>query len=95
MTGKSLAGLLEHLQRIPADRAELENLQPRGEALIRWAQAKGFDLSEEEARRLLESLQELSDDELDKVAGGDDAWGSTTTGGTGGTGSTGGTTPPP
>jgi hypothetical protein len=43
---------------------------------------------------LLESLHELSDDDLDKVAGGEDAWGSgSTTGGTGGT-TTGGTGTP-
>ncbi len=50
-------------------------------ALMSWAGARGYELSVEEAERLLESLEELSDDELDKVAGGEDAWG----GGTGGT----------
>jgi len=96
MTGQNLAGLLDHLQRVSGDRAELETLRPHGEALVQWARAKGFDLNMEEAERLLESLNELSDDELDKVAGGEDAWGgSTTTGGTGGTtGGTGGTPPP-
>jgi hypothetical protein len=91
MAGKNLAGLLDHLQRVSVDRAELETLRPRGEALLQWARAKGFDLNLEEAERLVESLNELSDDELDKVAGGDDAWGgTTTTGGTGGTTSGGG-----
>ena len=98
MSGRYLARLLEHLQRAPGGRAELEALGPGVESLMGWAESKGFGLTREEAGRLLESLRELSDDELDKVAGGEDAWGGTGgTSGTGGTGGTGGggTTAPP
>lgn len=81
----------------PGLRAELE-LAARGGSihLLQWASAKGYSLSRQDAEKVVESLCELSDDELDKAAGGDEAWGGST-GGAGGTGGTGGggTTPTP
>lgn len=77
-----------HYQRLVAElqgnsgvREEIAALSGSSQALFDWAAAKGYELSLDEIERLLESLRELSDDELDKVAGGEDAWGS----GTGGT----------
>jgi predicted ribosomally synthesized peptide with nif11-like leader len=50
---------------------------------LRWAHEHGYALRPEDVCELRDSGQELDDDELDKVAGGDDAWGSgSTTGGT-------------
>jgi predicted ribosomally synthesized peptide with nif11-like leader len=44
------------------------------DALLRWTQEKGFLLTPGDIQELLSSDQELSDDELDKAAGGDTAW---------------------
>jgi predicted ribosomally synthesized peptide with nif11-like leader len=49
----------------------------------RLAREKGYEITLEEARGLLQGRRELSDDELDEVAGG---WDGDTSGGTGGTG---------
>lgn len=81
-------GLLMVLRREPKLRMEIGPLVGRPEALLQWACEKGFDLTDQEARQLIDSLNELSDDDLDKVAGGEDAWGSGSTGGTGGTAGT-------
>jgi hypothetical protein len=86
MPSKSLASLIAYLQRFPEEREELESLRLHGESLIQWAKTNGCDIENEEAERLFENLHQLSDDDLDQVAGGDDAWGGGTT--TGGTGST-------
>lgn len=75
--------LIIDLQGHPGIRKEVATLSGTAQDLIGWSRAKGYELSLEEAERLLESLRELSDEELDKVAGGEEAWGS------------GGTTPPP
>jgi hypothetical protein len=86
--------LLEDLQEDAGLRAELQGVGHRVADLVHRALAHGYEICEKEAKELLESLHELSDDDLDKVAGGDDAWGSgSTTGGTGGT-TTGGTGTP-
>lgn len=82
MKGKELRRLLDHLQRDSAARAELDSLEEKESRFIEWARAKGYSLSETDVRELLESRRDLSDDDLDQVAGGDEAWG----GGTGGTG---------
>lgn len=87
MRDNGLAGLLGYLRRDPAARAELETLQSKGE-LPDWAGARGFDLSTRDVDELWSSLCELADEELDKVAGGEEAWGGTG-GGTGGGGTSG------
>jgi hypothetical protein len=51
---------------------------------LRWAHEHGYALRPEDVCELRDSDQELGDDELDKVAGGEDAWGSGGTGGGGG-----------
>jgi hypothetical protein len=85
---KDYQHLLRDLQENPGLRAELGGADQGSASLAHWAKARGYEISEREAAVLLESLNELSDDDLDKVAGGDAAWGGTTTG-------TGGGTPPP
>ncbi len=54
---------------------------PQGWA--RLAREKGYEITPDEAGSLLSSRRELSDDELDEVAGG---WDGDTTGGSGGSG---------
>lgn len=78
--------LLKDLQENAGLRAELQGVGHRVADLVHRTLAHGYEICEKEAKELLESLHELSDDDLDQVAGGDDAWGGTTT--TGGTGST-------
>lgn len=56
------------------------------EGWVRLAREKGYDLTLEEAQGLISSQQELSDDELEEVAGGWDGSGSGTGGTTGGEG---------
>jgi predicted ribosomally synthesized peptide with nif11-like leader len=51
---------------------------------VQWAHDRGYDVTLEELVELMDSDRELSDDELEQAAGGDDGWG-TGTGGTGGT----------
>jgi predicted ribosomally synthesized peptide with nif11-like leader len=52
-------------------------------AALRWAGERGYAMTQEEIAEVAGAGQELSDDDLEQVAGGEDAWGS------------GGTTPPP
>jgi bacteriocin-like protein len=75
--------LVSELRDDPGALQEAAGLTGSAQSLMNWAAAKGYELTSMEAERLLENFQELSDDELDKVAGGEDAWGS------------GGSTPPP
>lgn len=56
------------------------------EEALRWAVEHGYALSPEDICELRDSDQELDDEELDKVAGGEDAWGSGSTGSGGGGG---------
>lgn len=81
MSQTDYARLVTDLQGGSGAREEVLALAGSAQAVVSWAGAKGYELSVTEAERLLDSLQELSDDELDKVAGGEEAWGS----GTGGT----------
>ena len=83
MSQTDYARLLTDLQTSSDIREEVEALAGSAQAVLRWALGRGYELTLQEAECLLESRRELSDDELDKVAGGEDAWGS------------GGGTPPP
>lgn len=42
----------------------------RPQALAEWAASRGYELTLDEARGLVSSTAELSDDELENVAGG-------------------------
>ena len=53
---------------------------------VQWARGQGYDVTQDELRELMDSDRELSDDELEQAAGGDDGWGTGTGGTTGGGG---------
>lgn len=83
MSQTDYARLMTELQTNSGAREEVEAFAGSAQAVVHWAVGRGYELTLQEAECLLESLRELSDEELDKVAGGEDAWGS------------GGGTPPP
>ena len=58
-------------------RSELRELAGDLEAMARWTEAKGFTLLKPDLERLAASLEELTDDELEQAAGGNDPWGDT------------------
>lgn len=72
-------------ERNPAVAQEFTALGDDPEGWVRLAQVKGYELTLDEARGLASGYRELSDDELEEVAGGWDG-----TGGSGGSGSSGG-----
>lgn len=78
---------LESVRTDPRRFDEFRSLLGAPDTAILWASSQGFHLIPQDVEEMLESDGELSDCELDKVAGGEDAWGT----GTGGTGTTGGT----
>lgn len=80
--------LLEDLRRRPELLAELRKLSKDLDRAVRWARERGYHVTADLLRKLFEADEELSDEELEHVAGGEDDW--VTSGGTGGTG-TGGT----
>lgn len=55
---------------------------------VQWARSRGYEVTQDELRELMDSDRELSDDELEEAAGGD--WGEGTGGTTGTTGGGGG-----
>jgi predicted ribosomally synthesized peptide with nif11-like leader len=63
--------LLGDLRNDPELRGEIENLGEDLEAWVRWGAAKGYDFTLADAARLQEGYgDEISDDDLEKVAGG-------------------------
>ncbi|HET9229199.1 MAG TPA: Nif11-like leader peptide family natural product precursor [Thermoanaerobaculia bacterium] len=78
------------LERLIADLRKhphlLQELREHGS--VAWARDRGYDVTREELMELMDGDRELSDDELEQAAGGDDGWGTGTGGGTGGTGGT-------
>lgn len=79
---------LESVRTDPRRLDEFRSLLSTPDAAILWAGSQGIRLTPQDVEELLESDGELSDCELDKVAGGEDAWGTGTGGTTGGTGGT-------
>jgi predicted ribosomally synthesized peptide with nif11-like leader len=69
-----LTRLLDFVRKTPGLLEELRSLLATPDAAIRWAGKQGYRLTPEDVAELQRCDQELSDDELDKVAGGDDAW---------------------
>lgn len=86
MSTTEVSRLLGDVRNTPRLMAELKGLIHDLDSAVRWAGEKGYAVAREEIRELRDCDQELSDDELDKVAGGDTAWSP---------GSTTGSTPPP
>lgn len=77
------------IERLTADlRRHPDLLQELGEQrdAAQWARDRGYSVTREELKELMDSDRELSDDELEQAAGGDDGWGTGTGGTTGGGG---------
>ena len=82
MSMEDLERLMSDLQKSPELMQEFRALGKSREGWVRWGQERGYRFSVEEAEGLAASRGELSDDELEQVAGGWDG----TTDGTGGGG---------
>jgi predicted ribosomally synthesized peptide with nif11-like leader len=74
MSSDELKRFLQSLSATPRLLEELRSLLATPDAAVRWADDRGYRLTPEDIAELQRSDQELSDDELDKVAGGDTAW---------------------
>ena len=78
MSKPGVERLVSDLKRNPA---LMEQMSASGPS-VEWAREHGYEVTEEELAQLMESNRELSDDELEQAAGGDDGWGTGTGGGT-------------
>ena len=74
MSEADLSRLVGDVRKTPQLLEELRRRVHDPDAAIRWAGDKGYDLDPKEAEDLLESEQELTEEDLDQVAGGDTAW---------------------
>jgi predicted ribosomally synthesized peptide with nif11-like leader len=70
MSSTEAQRFLTDLQNDAGLRQELENLGQDTEACVRWANAKGYTFTREEAQDLGAFDTDLSDDDLEQVAGG-------------------------
>lgn len=71
---EELKSFLQSLRTKPELLEELRSLLGTPDAAIRWAREQGCRLTPGDVAEILESDQELSDDELEQAAGGDGAW---------------------
>jgi predicted ribosomally synthesized peptide with nif11-like leader len=83
MSSDELKSLMESARTKPEWLEELRSLVQDPAATIRWAGERGYHLTVEDIAELQGCNEELSDDELDQVAGGDTAWPPPPTGGGG------------
>ncbi|MEO6195433.1 MAG: Nif11-like leader peptide family RiPP precursor [Thermoanaerobaculia bacterium] len=74
MSSSELNRLLEDVRKNPHFVDELRSLLSDPDAALRWAGNKGYQLTREDVAELCDSDRELSDDDLEKAAGGDDNW---------------------
>jgi predicted ribosomally synthesized peptide with nif11-like leader len=74
MTRTDLERLTAELSRSPALRDELVALRANLDEAARWAHSRGYDLTPEQVAELLAGCDELSDDDLEQVAGGEEVW---------------------
>lgn len=74
MNQAEVSRFIDYLRAAPSLVAEVKALLDDPDAAIRWAGERGFHFTEEDIRELREDSRDLSDDDLDQVAGGDDAW---------------------
>jgi len=74
MSRAEMDRLVADLQRKPELMLEFRRLASDLEGLVCWAAAKEYRVFREDLRRLAESDRELSDDELEDAAGGEDGW---------------------
>lgn len=71
MSKSDFEGFVNELQKNAGFREEFDALGRDPEAWVRWANAKGFRFTREDADRLAESRDlDISDDDLENVAGG-------------------------
>jgi predicted ribosomally synthesized peptide with nif11-like leader len=88
MRSVELERLMRDLQHESGLREEFHRIGKDPEQAVRHAAAKGYRLTRHDAEELVRSFEELSDEDLDKAAGG--AWNdpppppTSPTGGTGG-----------
>jgi predicted ribosomally synthesized peptide with nif11-like leader len=78
MSRLDLDRLLDDVQRDPELREDFRNTSADSTRLAQWAVARGYELTDSEIADLVSSERELSDDDLENAAGGEDAWGSGT-----------------
>jgi predicted ribosomally synthesized peptide with nif11-like leader len=83
MSRADLERFLGDVRKQPDLLDEIKRAAHNAGAALHWAGERGYAMTPEEIAEVAGADQELSDDDLEQVAGGDDAWGS------------GGTTPPP
>jgi predicted ribosomally synthesized peptide with nif11-like leader len=74
MSSAELNRFLEDLRKDSHLLNESRTLLRNPDAALRWAREKGYHLTPADIQELLDSDRELSDDDLDQAAGGDDAW---------------------
>jgi predicted ribosomally synthesized peptide with nif11-like leader len=74
MSSDELKSFLQSICTKPELLEELRSLLQAPDAAIRWARERGYHLTPADVAEIQQLDQELSDDELDQVAGGDTAW---------------------
>ena len=74
MNSDELTRFLQSVRTKPDLMEELRPLLAKPEAAIHWAGSRGYHLTAGDIAELQGCNDELTEDELDKVAGGDTAW---------------------
>jgi predicted ribosomally synthesized peptide with nif11-like leader len=74
MSSSELNRLMGDVRKDPHLVDELRALLSDPDAALRWAVDKGYHLTLEDVAELCDSDRELSDDDLEEAAGGDDNW---------------------
>ena len=74
MSSAELSRLLDDLRNDHRLLEESRALLRDSEAALRWTREKGYHLTLAEIQELLDCDRELSDEDLDQAAGGDDTW---------------------
>jgi predicted ribosomally synthesized peptide with nif11-like leader len=74
MSSTELNRFLEDLRNDPRLLEESRTLLRDSEAALLWTRERGYNLSLAEIQELLGCDRELSDEDLDQAAGGDDTW---------------------
>lgn len=75
MSRADLERFTADVQNDPVLETELSQVRDDPRALMRWALKRGYGLSLQEAQGLASTYEELSDEELENVAGGWDGTG--------------------
>lgn len=74
MANLELQRLATALRHDPLLREELRARAHDPDALLAWSREKGYALARRDLIGLVDSVDELSDDELEQAAGGEDPW---------------------